>query len=196
MTPEISLTGPHTRSVNAATSISTVALAGDCDSILSITTNNDDVKDCKIRKSLLASQYYLFWLSFYTEAAKTSFVKMLDQHKHWLRIIEWESCSHWHDWYSSSVFKHCRCNNTNDDKIESFMDGKCCVLLCLCRDKSQTSGAHAMIEASVNAYIQKLTFLPKTKAVTCRQGLLTEMLAITRKKQKQNVDSIFGFLRH
>ena len=41
----------------------------------SITTNNDDVKDCKIRKSLLASQYYLFWPSFCTETAKTSFVK-------------------------------------------------------------------------------------------------------------------------
>lgn len=137
MTPEIG-------SVNAATSISTTCLRM---WFYSITTNNDDVKDCKIRKSLLASQYYLFWLSFYTETAKTSFVKMLDQHKHWLRIIGWESCSHWHDGYSSCL--QTWCYKRNDDKTVLQIIN----LLCLSSNKSQAFRVHAMTDASVNTYI-------------------------------------------
>lgn len=93
--PMISFAGSD--SVNAATSISTVGNVWWCDSVLSIPANNGNVKDCKIRKSLLASQYYLFWLSFYTETAKLKKKKMSWQQKHWLKIIEWGFCSHWHD---------------------------------------------------------------------------------------------------
>lgn len=43
-------------------SISTVVLTVECDSTLAynIAAANTDAKDCEIRKSFLASQYYLF----------------------------------------------------------------------------------------------------------------------------------------
>lgn len=134
MTPMISFAGSD--SVNAATSISTVGNVWWCDSVLSIPANNGDVKDCKIRKSLLASQYYLFWLSFYTETAK------LKKKCHGSRSIDLK-------WLNEDsvligmtnilfVLEQCGRSNWNDNKIESLRGDKGCVFHCLSINRSQT----------------------------------------------------------